>query len=245
MKEKITVYIPTFKRWDSIITHKLIPEAVVVCPESQVEKYLEVNPNLNILACPDGIEGNIARKRNWIKSQCKTDYLIMIDDDIKGFQKIVNTKQITMSTDEIWYMFEQGFQLMEDLGTVLWGVNLNNDPKCYREYSPFSMLSPVLGPFTAQKNVKTFWYDERLPLKEDYDLSLQVLQKYHKVLRLNRYSYVTTHLTNADGGCVDYRTMVREEEQNQLLQKKWGKKIVKYNIEKSINPIIKVPLKGI
>ena len=107
------------------------------------------------------------------------------------------------------------------------------------------MLSPVLGPFTAQKNVKTFWYDERLPLKEDYDLSLQVLQKYHKVLRLNRYSYVTTHLTNADGGCVDYRTMVREEEQNQLLQKKWGKKIVKYNIEKSINPIIKVPLKGI
>jgi hypothetical protein len=32
-------------------------------------------------------------------------------------------------------------------------------------------------------------YDERIPLKEDYDLSLQHLNKFRKVLRFNKYFY--------------------------------------------------------
>jgi hypothetical protein len=30
---------------------------------------------------------------------------------------------------------------------VFWGVNMAEDPLWYREYSPLSMLSPILGHF--------------------------------------------------------------------------------------------------
>lgn len=239
------IYIPTFKRAGKVSTHEIFEDAIIVCPESQLEDYKALYPNMQFLTCPDSIEGNIARKRNWIKRNCDKDYFIMVDDDLKGFQKLEGNKQIKMTNDEIRSMIDNGFTMMEDLGTILWGMNVNTDPKCYMAYTPINMLSPILGPFTAQKKDKHIWYDERLSLKEDYDLSLQVLRKYHKVLRLNKYSYVTEHLTNAEGGCVDYRTMTREAEQNKLFQKKWGSKIVKYDMEKSINPRVIVPLKGV
>lgn len=241
----ITIFIPSYKRWDSIKTHKIVDECVVVVPKSQEEKYRKCNKDINLLICPDEIEGNIARKRNWIKRNCKTRYLMMMDDDLLGFQKVINMKQIKMKKWEIKEMFLQGFLLMEDIGAIMWGVNLNTDPLCYREYSPFSLIAPVLGPFVAMRNVNDIWYDERLPLKEDYDLSLQVLFKYRKILRMNRYSYDTVHLTNASGGCVDYRSLERELMQNKMLLKKWGKRIVKFDMEKSINPKLHIPLKGI
>ena len=55
------------------------------------------------------------------------------------------------------------------------------------------------------------------------------------------------------GGCADYRTITREIEQLKLLQKKWSKRIVKNDTTQrgkrkkgfDINPIIKIPIKGI
>ena len=55
------------------------------------------------------------------------------------------------------------------------------------------------------------------------------------------------------GGCADYRTMSREMDQLKLLQKKWGRTIVKFDTTQrgkkirtfDLNPIIKAPIKGI
>ena len=58
------------------------------------------------------------------------------------------------------------------------------------------------------------------------------------------------------GGCSVYRNLSREKEQLKLLQKKWGNKIVKYDVNDrshgrikkkafDINPVIKVPIRGI
>jgi hypothetical protein len=87
-------------------------------------------------------------------------------------------------------------------------------------------------------------FDERLNLKEDYDIFLQVIHKYHKALRFNKYHYIVDHL-NKSGGVVSYRTMDREKAQLELMQEKWGKKVIRFDIKKSVNPKIYVPLKGI
>ena len=79
------------------------------------------------------------------------------------------------------------------------------------------MKSVILGPFQAFNNLD-LRYDENLPLKEDYDLSLQVLNKYRKTLRFNAYHYIAKQHTNL-GGCADYRTREREKEQMDLLIK--------------------------
>lgn len=34
--------------------------------------------------------------------------------------------------------------MVEDMGLCLFGINLQSDPKFYREYTPYSFHSPIL-----------------------------------------------------------------------------------------------------
>jgi hypothetical protein len=75
-------------------------------------------------------------------------------------------------------------------------------------------------------------------------------------LRANYFIYYPKQHTNK-GGCTSYRTTKAEIEQTKRLMKKWGSKIIKdggsnqigktteKSIQLDINPIIKVPIKGI
>jgi len=99
---------------------------------------------------------------------------------------------------------------------------------------------------TKDKDIR---FDDRLGLKEDYDYSIQVLRKFRKILRFNKYHYVSAHIKKK-GGCASYRTMKKEEEQAILFQKKWGKAIVHITRKTqggnmSINPVVHCPIKGI
>jgi hypothetical protein len=113
----------------------------------------------------------------------------------------------------------------------------------------------VLGPFSCYLKGNVCRYDERLPLKEDYDMALQNLNEYRGILRVNKYHYACKQSTNT-GGCASYRNIQREIEQLNLLQKKWGSALIKIDVaDKShsskkkkkvdYNPIVRCPIKGI
>jgi hypothetical protein len=156
-----------------------------------------------------------------------------------------------------WTDFGLGFKPGEvDDGVKLWGINVNYDKQCYREYTPFSLTSYIGGPFMVHIDTD-LRFDERLPLKEDYDYTLQHLNKYRKVLRVNKFFYVVKQMEQV-GGCATYRNLEREIEQLNLLRKKWGSRIVQNDsLENSrshksdkkrtfdVNPIIRVPIGGI
>ena len=241
------VFIISYKRAGKITSDGVFKNAYIVIPKSQEEDYKKhsYKNGCELLVIPDEADGNIVRKRNWILDNFSGNIIIVDDDyDYLGYHEGGKTN-IKMNVDHIEEFLENGCIMCRDLGTVMWGVNVNTDPMCYREYSPFSLISPTLGPFQAfcdlPKNIR---YDERVYLKEDYDICLQVIRKYGKILRFNKFHYSVDHM-ELDGGVVSYRTIEKELEHNRRLQKKWGKDIVKFNMEKSINPIIKVPKKGI
>ena len=98
-------------------------------------------------------------------------------------------------------------------------------------------------------------YDERLPLKEDYDMTLQNCNKYRGCLRVNKYHYDCKQSKQA-GGCASYRNYDREIQQLKALQAKWGDDIVKIDtvlnhnakkVKKNIdyNPVIHIPIAGV
>lgn len=215
--------------------------------EFEAEEYKKAYPDNELMILPDSTKGNMAKVRNYIRDHAESKYLVMIDDDVSeiGFHEELKTNPIGLIA--VMDFLEKGFLLCEEVGTVLWGINLQSDPKFYREYSPFSFLSPVLGPFSCHvinDEAKRIRYDHRLGLNEDYDFFLQVMHKYHKVYRNNKYYYKAGHLKDA-GGCGAYRILDEEIKQAEIMQKKWGKKVVKYNFKKSTNPRISVPIKGI
>lgn len=261
---KITVCSPSYKR-PKVETLKYLPFLKVYVDEKEYEDYIRENKEFekNIVKCPKGVQGNVSRVRNYIlekEFENGADAVCIVDDDLKGiyrFKVDEKTKygyiKEKIEKDRFMDFLEKYTYICFELGYKLWGVNCNSDALSYRHYTPFSLTSIVLGPFSVHLN-NEIRYDENLPLKEDYDLAIQHLNKNRGILRLNGYFYDCKQSENK-GGCATYRNMIREKEQFELLRKKWGSQIVKYdkgkrakaNKEKMFdyNPVIYIPIRGV
>ena len=238
------VFAPSYKRADSVVTQQYLPYCKYVVAEFEADDYLREGHDCWVV--PDSAQGNVSRIRNYILDHAGTDKIVIVDDDMRFIGRWDTQKQIRLDAAGVFEFIESGFNIVDDIGIKYWGMNLLPDKGAYREYSPFSFKSMVLGPFQAFNNLD-LRYDENLPLKEDYDLSLQVLNKYRMTFRFNMYFYSVKQHENP-GGCADYRTLDREKSQFLALQRKWGSKIVQKDESAKgydINPVIKVPIQGI
>jgi hypothetical protein len=131
----------------------------------------------------------------------------------------------------------------------MWGLAQNQDNRIYKEFLPFNLSNIILGPFQAHLD-HDLYFDERVGTKDDYDMAIQQLNKYRKVLRLNKFHYICEHGDNK-GGIVSYRTREREIEYCKQIMLKWGKKIIQYKIppEKMTDLLnakkVNIPIKGV
>lgn len=255
----IIICCPSYRR-PKVETLKYIPFCRVYVDEAEYEDYKRENPTAEIIKCPAGIQGNVSRVKNYILKmeleQNNNDVCLLVDDDLKYIGYYEGGKQYKLQTEEILPFIEKYSILAQDIGAFLWGVNVNKDPQSYMAYTPFNTSSFIGGPFHCFLKGNDCFYDEELPLKEDYDMTIQQLNKHRVVLRVNKFHYDCKQSEQA-GGCATYRNLEREKEQVLKLQTKWGSKIVKidrggknHNIVRKrttidYNPIIKVPIKGV
>lgn len=258
----ISVCCPSYKR-PFVETLLYIPFCKVYVDCSEYEDYKKANrEDANIISCESGIQGNLCRIRNHIlKTEFENgaDAVIIVDDDMQGLylwegkENHIYKKKL-IPTEDLLDFFEKYSHMCDELGFKFWGGNCNQDAMSYMQYIPFGFSKYIGGPLQCFIKGNECFYDERLPLKEDYDMTLQQCNKYRGCLRLNFLTYNVKQSKQA-GGCASYRTMIREREQFELLQRKWGSNIVredKSNKTKTkkqkqfdYNPIIKVPIKGI
>jgi len=248
----INIIIPSYKRSHDLKGKDYFFMAKYCVPESQYNDYLKVLPKERIITLPDNEDGDIVKKRNWILKNIQMP-LIMIDDDVSkiNYFESENNKAISneLNKNKILDFFINSFILCEDFGCKMWGINQNSDPLSYRQYSPISLSNIILGPFQGHIQHDLI-FDNRVGSKDEYDMALQQLQKYKKVLRINKFNYVCEHGDNK-GGIVSYRSKEKEIEYCKAIMMKWGKKIIQYRIPplkitdllnaKKVN----VPIKGV
>lgn len=244
---------PSYNRADHCKTHKYLKDVCYVIHERERHAYSKLGCELWVI--PDKIQGSIARVRNYILNNCDSPQILMLDDDVMEIGRYDNKgKSQKLKEEEVYEFVEMGFNMAEEAGVVLWGINLNADKGSYREYTPISFSNLILGPFSAHNN-NPCRYDERITLKEDYDIAIQVLNRFRKILRFNAYHYVCDH-KSLPGGCASYRTLEKEKEHFSILRNKWGSRIVTEDSGNSqvrrkkikaydVNPIIKIPIGGV
>ena len=263
---RISVNCPSYKR-PKVETLAYLPFCKVWVCETEADAYRKANPGFeeNIIPCKKGIQGNVSRIRNHIldtEFENGADVVCIIDDDMKkiGYYESepgerFGYKQNVVPAEEFLGFIERYTRLCEEWGYKMWGININIDARSYQQNIPFSTLAFIGGPFACFLRGNECRYDEALPLKEDYDMTLQNCNRYRGCLRVNKYHYVVKQAEQA-GGCATYRNYAREEQQLYALRQKWGSRIVK--IDKSnkgktkkdkvridFNPIIKTPIKGV
>lgn len=237
------VFIPSINRAGITSTDKLFKNPIMVVPQRQVEDYKKHNKD--VLGCPDEIKG-ITPTRNFILNYCKENGIkqhIQIDDDIKYFFKHEANKTIRdVPPETFWQLLEHMFLLTGEWGGRCFGLKLREDKKDYREYGPFPTLC-VIGANIIGIIDNHLKFDENCTVKEDYDYSLQHIRAFGRVIRFNKYGVHAEHLFN-EGGCSLYRTLDTEMKMLEYLQKKWGKRVVKFSNNKNIIKVM-VPIKGI
>ena len=253
----INIVIPTYKRAGALVGKDYFETAKYVLPESQRDDYKKTLPAKRMIVIPDESDGNIARKRNWILNNIERP-LVMMDDDVRQIVTVEGvysggifkgkSRAIALTLAQAQTVIENGFAMAEEWGCVYWGINVNTDRISYQQYKPISLTQLVLGPFNGHLRHDLF-YDERMGTKDDYDFSLQVLRKYKKLLRFNKYSYTCEHGTNP-GGLIGYRTRELETKYCKAIMKKWGTHIIKYKLpgEKMadlLNGTVNIPIKGV
>jgi len=251
---KIAVCCPSYRR-PEVKTLRYLPFCKVYVDHKEAKAYREANPCAEIVECPEGVQGNVARIRNWILDQefaAGADACCLVDDDMSGVKyfALVNGygyENQDLETGDFMDFLERYTLLCAEWGLSLWGVNCNFDNLGYRHSAPFSTLSFIGGPFCVHlKN--PIRYDEKFSLKEDYDLFLEHCNQNRGALRVNKFHYIVKQAENI-GGCAAYRTNEKEKAQFELLQKKWGTKVVRADKQSKrafdFNPLIFVPIKGI
>lgn len=254
---KLNIVIPSFKRWDDLRGYDYFKTAVYIVPKSQYDNYIDGRDKGRFVAIPDEDDGNIAKKRNWILKNIPRP-LVMIDDDVdrmtmceggEFFKKNGRAKQmIPLTPEDAENVLISAANLAHEWGCPLFGFNLNTDGRNYQQYKPFSLTQPILGPCCGHLE-HSLLYDEKMDLKEDYDISIQALNKYRKILRINKYAVNADHKGNR-GGCVSYRTMEREAAACKAIEKKWGTRIIHYNTKRGkytsyLNGVVHIPINGV
>lgn len=241
------VVSPSYRRAGKVKVRRWWPEVTLAVHEFEAAEYREKEGG-NLLVLPDSVRGNMARVRNaLLDAAAPGEWVVMLDDDVTDISYAGKPEgkdaSVALNLDDVMNLLDVGCTMADDMGTGLWGLNVQADPKFYREYTPFSFSSPVLGPFCVQR-AGELRYDERLSLNEDYDLFLQALRKWRRVLRFNRFHYHADHLTLA-GGCAAYRVVAAEKDQAKVMQRKWGEAVVRFDFKRSTNPVLHAPVRGI
>lgn len=250
----INIIIPSYKRDHDLKGKDYFFMAKYCVPESQYNDYLKVLPKDRIITLPDDQDGDIVKKRNWILKNIPRP-LIMIDDDVSKLVFWDNRKngesylRKDLPKEYLYDIFNQFIEIAEGFKVKFFGVSQNTDDRVHKEFCPFNLTNIILGPFQGHLEHDLF-FDKRVGTKDDYDMALQQLQKYKKVLRFNKFAYECEHGDNS-GGIVSYRSKDKEIEYCKAIMMKWGKKIIQYRIPplkitdllnaKKVN----VPIKGV
>lgn len=252
---KISVNIPSHKR-PMVETLRYFPHCKIWVADNELEEYKKQNPDTEIIGLGTDSGKNISVIRNHIlKAEFDNgaDVVCMLDDDVKGIYRYDKAKHnnfgyVKSEVTDLLGFIERYSIMAKELGAYLWGVNLNKDSRSYNHFRPFNTNNIILGPFSCHLKGGGVFYDENIPLKEDYDLALQHLNKHRKILRLNMYHYDCKQSENK-GGCAVYRNYDTEKKNFELLRRKWGSEIIREDKgskkDFDYNPIIKVPIKGI
>lgn len=166
--------------------------------------------------------GGLCRSRNHAMEDAFAagKYCVEFSDDIgKVKEAYLDGEKKRCRDIPIHIALDRVKKAMTDTGSYLGGVAPTANPFFWHPDKPVSTKNFIVGDFIMIKPCD-LRFDEQLRLKEDYDYTLQHLQKYGSVARENGILAVFAHRTNA-GGAVAYRTSKTEQEAIDYLKKKW------------------------
>lgn len=200
-------------RHDKQITYHNLPEywrgkAAIVVPYGEYDKYSELG--LPALPTPPSVRG-VGPTRQWIIDRFP-DKVIMMDDDLTFFARRTDEPDKFRKLhheDELLDLFKIFYRMLDKFAHV--GVCTREGGN--RHVEPFAKNTRMLRVLAYRADIlreQGVRFD-RIPVMEDFDVTLQLLRKGYENILVN--SFVQDQFgSNTEGGCSQYRTMEMQAE---------------------------------
>jgi hypothetical protein len=160
----------------------------------------------------------VANARNSVLDVVRRRPHFQLSDDLKGIKRLVQGKGQDIA---VVVALEEMLDALEWSDFKLCGVAPTNNAFFARERNSTNLF--ILGDLMLIKP-SHLRFDEELPLKEDYDYTLQHHAAFGGALRLDWLMPTFTHRTNK-GGAVDTRTAAVEQQAIRRIMDKWPGKV--------------------
>lgn len=216
---ELGIYIPSYKRADTIITHQLLEYYKVVVRESEKEEYEERIPAENIIAVPDEEIDSLVKVCNWIIDNAKEDIICILGDDIPKMIYRLDHNDSFDDPETVTSEIERIAQLMVDLGIGYGCTDASIAPWNYDKEFHFAGTSG--GVIWVNKKVYSSRFNEKVGYCCDTDVVFQELLKNRIILKPKYLCDKGGTDTNKGGNSSKSRnSMVVSFE---LMKQKWGK----------------------
>jgi hypothetical protein len=216
----VQVVIPSSGRPDRQITLQqlpgwLRPQVVVAVPDDELESYRRALPGHQILGVPCR---GIAKTRHYLMDWCPTRFILMIDDDMtfawRPSMEAAKLTSLQPGASRLSELFLYWRRLGEQYAHVGLSARQGNNHcdheilTCCRMFNTYLYDLEVVRPLPVEAG--------RLPVMEDFDLTLQLLRLGYPNAVIYRWCW-NQYQSNAPGGCSQYRTAeVQREAAEQL-----------------------------
>lgn len=229
-EDSIKIVILSRGRSDTMTTHKILPMATLVCPESEAKDYEKFG--LPIVTTPDDVIG-MGRLRNWVLDNFKEEILVMVDDDVTGVRLVADLICKEMRDPEIAYQLIVATAICaKDAGVGVFGWNQQWDVRKYRAEYPFRLNTWAGGVIDIIGRDIRFL--ERNMFKVDVDFFLEQLLQKRIVWIESRFSFVQVRDRNK-GGNSAFRTAEKVQDEIEFLKKKWQ---AHYNVRQAKTTVV-------
>lgn len=218
---QIKFAIPTYKRADKQLTLNMLKEfgyskediIMSTQTEEDYKTYTEKYGNDCTVIYKEG--HSVTDNRNTLIDYFeKGQWVIMLDDDIKGFYKLAGKGLTKIETkEEIDKMFNDFFEYTEKNKGKMWGVYpCKNAFFMKQSINKRDIVNSCLGIIIDER------FDESFTAKEDIELCCRYINKGYKVIRFNFITYDVRH--KQKGGCYDsWKSNLNEIVSNRLVAK--------------------------
>jgi hypothetical protein len=244
----IPIIILSHKRWDTIITHKIVKDALVSIPKSQLPLYKEYNPHLNYITHDDNIIGLNAKIQHLYDT---FGDMWILDDDIlyiyrNYYEKGYTQDQLNLSPEEVYNLLQDIYHICKDANIYLAGISRLHS-NATTGLKPISLTEFIVSACMMLRKNEYFYFIPEL--LDNPDMWINLLNAYYyRISYCDLRFRVKQFGTNqAKGGCAEFRTPEQKKKNYILLRKYFGEAVQlkkKNEMHKKLNkwhPTIKIP----
>ena len=135
------IYIPSYRRYDTIVTHTLLEYYKVVVRQSEEELYKQVIPEENIIAVEDEKICSITKVWRWIAENAPEDIICLLDDDMADCIYRLDKNEYITDPEVVTSELERVAQLICDLDIGYACVDATPTPWNYQSEFAFKGTS--------------------------------------------------------------------------------------------------------